>query len=140
MSERLPAHLVLYDGECGLCQRSVRMLLHLDRRAKYRFAPLQGQTGGQIRQNHPELAGLGSIVLVETAADGTQQIFRRSTAVLRIVSGCGGLFHLARACLIVPRPWRDAAYDFIARHRYRWFGRNASCPLPAPEMRERFLP
>ena len=127
-----PRAVILFDGPCHLCQWSVRFLLARDRRAYFKFAPLDSPAAralGVVRPAVPE-----TIVLVE---DG--RIYTRSDAVLRIVSRLGWPWRLVAALRVVPRPLRDSAYTFIARHRYRWFGRSDVCPLPAAEDANRFL-
>lgn len=127
--------LVLYDGVCGLCSRSVRFLIKRDRDRALRFAPLQGETAAAMRARHPEIPGtLESVVLIE---DG--RVHLRSKAFL----------HVSR---YLTRPWRwgwyfrwmpgfllDLGYRLIARVRYRIWGKADTCELPAPEERARFL-
>jgi predicted DCC family thiol-disulfide oxidoreductase YuxK len=127
--------VVLFDGECNLCNGAVQFLLRRDRRARFRFASLQSDAGRAL------LAGTAlpapapdSIVLVQ---DGRVHV--RSGAALRIAVGLGLPWSLAAVCLIVPPPIRDWAYDFIARRRHRWFGRPTTCMVPGPELRGRFL-
>ena len=132
----LPARTVVafFDGVCNLCSGAVNFLLDRDRAGRLRFAPLQGPTFAQLRQAHPELDGVDSFVLWEGA-----RVHTRSTAALRSLMALGGVWRLAAAGLLIPRFLRDAAYDLVARRRYRWFGRQDSCRLPTPELRARFL-
>ena len=127
--------LVLYDGVCGLCSRSVRFLIKRDRDKVLRFAPLQGETAAAMRARYPEIPEtLESVVLIE---DGRAHL--RSKAFL----------HVSR---YLTRPWRwgwyfrwmpgfllDLGYRLIARFRYRIWGKTDTCELPAPEERARFL-
>jgi len=138
MSEPPPPFLVLYDGVCGLCQRGLRLLVKWDGAERLRFAPLQGETAARLLPGHS--TELVSMIFIETAADGRQRIWKKSGAVLQAIAHCGGVFRLTTLFLLVPAFLRDAVYDFIARRRYRWFGKHDSCPLPAPGVRERFLP
>ena len=127
--------VVYYDGLCGLCDRFVRFTLLRDRAHRYHFAPLQGDTA-RTRLTHlsnPEASG--TVILED---DGTFRV--RSDAALSIVSGLGGVWRAAAVLRLVPRPLRDAVYDWVARHRARWFGRREECRLPSPEERARFLP
>lgn len=133
--------LVLYDGVCGLCHRLVRWLLRIDRRARLRYAPLQGATAAPILARHPELDGVDSVVLVRHAGEAGETIAVRSASVVGALRSLGGLWGALAALLaVVPRPWRDALYDAVARRRYRWFGRFESCRLPTAEETGRFLP
>jgi predicted DCC family thiol-disulfide oxidoreductase YuxK len=128
--------LVLYDGFCGLCHRWVGWLLRIDRKARLRFAPLQGETAAPILARHPEIRGVDSLVWV----DG-DRVAVRSAGVLGALAGLGGVWRLLAGLMrLIPRPVRDRVYDGVARNRYRWFGRFDTCRLPAAGARERLLP
>lgn len=132
---RVDGPLVLYDGQCGLCNRSVQMILRHDRRGTFRFAALQSELGQALLRRHGLPAGaIDTVVLVD---DG--EAFTRSRAALRIAGKMDRPWPLMRAFGIVPRPLRDVVYDWVARNRYRWFGRTDACMLPPPEVRARFL-
>lgn len=127
--------VLLFDGVCNLCNASVNFIIDHDPQAYFRFAALQSEAGRALLEGY-SLAGnyLDSLVLVE---DG--QVYTRSTAALRVARRLGGAWPLLAGLLVVPRPLRDVVYDWIARHRYRWFGRRDACRLPTPELRARFL-
>jgi predicted DCC family thiol-disulfide oxidoreductase YuxK len=132
--------LVLYDGVCGLCNRAVQFLLEEDRGGVLSFAPLQGETAAAVlahREREPELR---SLVFVRDRGTPRERMLVRSAGTLAILSTVGGFWRLAGVLRFVPRPLRDQAYDWIARHRYAWWGRSEACVLPAPEVRLRFLP
>jgi predicted DCC family thiol-disulfide oxidoreductase YuxK len=120
---------VYYDGLCALCDGFVRFVVARDRPARYRFAPLQGETAAG-RFTEPQ-----TVVLEE---EGRLRL--KSDAAIAILAGLAGPWRLTALFRLVPRPLRDAVYDFIARHRYQWFGRREACRLPGPEERHRFLP
>jgi predicted DCC family thiol-disulfide oxidoreductase YuxK len=126
--------VAFFDGVCNLCNRSVDFLLRHDRRGLLRFAPLQGTTFAEVARDHPELAGTDSFVLAQGG-----RVHVRSSAALRAAVALGGAWRACGVLLAVPRPLRDVVYDFVARRRYRWFGRRESCRLPTPELRARFL-
>lgn len=129
------APVIFFDGVCGLCNHWVDFVLARDRRGAFRFGPLQGETA-RAWLNLPPDAALDSITLVDRAG-----IHRKSSAVSRILVGLGGLWVLCGWLLwLIPRPLRDWGYDFIARQRYRWFGKKESCRLPSPAERARFVP
>jgi predicted DCC family thiol-disulfide oxidoreductase YuxK len=130
--------LLLYDGTCGFCAASVQFVLRHERRHTLRFAALESTIGREIRSRHPETAGLDSMILVEQR-DGGERVFTRSDAVLRVAGYMGGFWRLAAIGRLLPRGLRDAAYDFVARHRHRIAGQAESCYLPPPEVRARFI-
>ena len=130
-----PHPVVLFDGVCNLCNGSVQFILKRDPRGRFRFASLQSETGRSLMAEHgldPDV--LSSVLLVE---DG--RVWRESSAALRIARHLPGGWKLLRVFAVVPRPLRDAVYRWIARNRYRWFGKTETCWLPTPELRERFL-
>jgi predicted DCC family thiol-disulfide oxidoreductase YuxK len=135
------AALLLYDGSCGFCARSVQFVLrHESARRTLRFASLQSPTGEAIRARHPELAGVDSVVWYEDAGGSREIVLVRSTAVLRVLRYLGGIWSaLGVAAAVVPRVLRDRAYDFIARHRHKLVRGAPSCVLPTAEQRPRFV-
>ncbi len=135
-----PGPVLLYDGLCGFCDRTVRFLLRHDAGGAMRFAPLGGETAAGILARHPALRGIDSLVLADRDAGGHERVRVRSDAVIASVAYLGGGWHSARALRLIPRVVRDAAYDAFARFRYRLFGRFESCPAPPPGVRDRFLP
>lgn len=130
----LPPYVTFFDGVCNLCSGAVNFLLDHDRAGRLRFAPLQGPTFAALAGEHPELRGVDSFVLWDGA-----RAHVRSSAALRAAAALGGPWRAFTLLLAVPRPLRDAVYDFVARRRYRWFGRRDACRLPTPELRARFL-
>ncbi len=127
--------VLLFDGVCNLCNASVQWIITHDKDGKFRFAALQSDTGqALLRRFGLDQAHFDSVVLV----DG-DRIFLRSDAPLEIAWHLGGLWKLFYALKIFPRFLRDAIYNWIARNRYRWFGRQEACMLPRPEWKERFL-
>jgi predicted DCC family thiol-disulfide oxidoreductase YuxK len=130
---------LFYDGHCGLCHRAVKFVLKHDRTGKaFRFAPLQGETFA-ARVLAERRAGLPDSIVVETAEGA---LLVRSSAFIHILRRHGGGWRILAAILaVIPRPLRDAAYDFIARIRYSIFGRrDEMCPIVPAELRARFDP
>lgn len=126
--------IVFFDGVCGLCNRFVDRLLRADRKRLFRFAPLQGSTAqGSLPAGMAE--AMESIVYLR---DG--RILQRSDAVLRIVLDLGGWRKVYGLSFMFPRGLRDRIYAWVARNRYRWFGKRETCRLPTAEERARFLP
>ena len=127
------AYPVLYfDGECNLCNSSVQFILCHDRKGIFRFAQLQSAAAGQL------LAGQG--ITADSVVLGYKgKYYIKSDAVLQLCRLLGGRFKLLLAGYILPRFLRNRLYDFIAAHRYRWFGKSDHCMLPRPEWKERFI-
>jgi predicted DCC family thiol-disulfide oxidoreductase YuxK len=130
---------IFYDGHCGLCHHAVRFLLRQDRSGtRFRFAPLHGRTFLEKVPADRRAAVPDSIaVLVHNDA-----LLVRSDACIHVLRRLGGGWRImAAAAAVIPRPLRDALYDFVARIRYRMFGqREDLCPMVRPELRARFDP
>ena len=127
--------IIYFDGWCNLCDGLVRFLLARDRGRRYRFATLQGETAQSRLGDRFTGAEPQTVVLEQPKR------FRvRSDAAIAILTGLGGLWRLTGMLRLIPRPWRDALYDYVARKRFAWYGRRDSCRLPTPQERERFLP
>ncbi len=139
LDERCFMHLVLYDGRCPLCNGVVRFLLRVDRKEKLMFASLQSETARLLASLW--LTSDETIILVSRLGTGHERICTKSDAVLEIFRLLGGWWKAFTVFAIIPRPVRDRVYDWVARHRFRWFGSYPpeACPLPAPEFRQRFL-
>lgn len=129
--------ILLYDGLCGFCDFWVRLILRRDARGRFRFAAFQSQTGRALclaRGLDPEAQSSLALIAAEDA-----EPLRKSDAVLAVLEQLGGPWGRGAALLRrVPRSRRDALYDFVARNRYRWFGRRSACRLPSED--PRFLP
>lgn len=126
--------VILFDGVCKLCNRSVNFILRIDRTGRLKMASLQSDYGRRVLEDHGLKSGpLDSMMLLE----GTR-LTMKSTAVIRISKYLGGAWPLCMGALIIPRYIRDALYDVIAKNRYRWFGQYDTCPLPDPEFEDRF--
>jgi predicted DCC family thiol-disulfide oxidoreductase YuxK len=135
-----PEHVVLYDGTCGFCDRTVRWIIDADRDARFHFAPLQGSTAAAIRARHPELPyDLDSVLYVDRS-DGGERVFVRADAMLRILDGLGRLPRWLRWIRRLPHGLTDLAYRAVASRRHRLSRAVDDCPLPSPAARVRFLP
>jgi predicted DCC family thiol-disulfide oxidoreductase YuxK len=132
---KTPDNLILFDGVCNLCSALVQFVIHHDPAAKFRFAAIQSEIGREIFQSHGlDPADLHTFVLI-----AKERMFLRSDAAIEVVSRFGGAWTICKIFRFVPRALRNAIYSFIARNRYRWFGRKEVCMIPTPEMKERFL-
>ena len=127
--------VIVFDGVCNLCNRWVRFLLPRDRNGVFQFAHCQSEYGGAVLRRLSEKPDDPSTVVLMHC----DKVYLRSSAVLRALAALGGLWRGVLLLLIIPRPMRDMVYSFIARRRYRWFGRTESCALPEPGWKDRFL-
>jgi predicted DCC family thiol-disulfide oxidoreductase YuxK len=128
--------IVLYDGTCGLCHKSVTWILANEQDHELRFAALQGETAAALRAKHPEIPELlETVVLVE---DGKVRL--RTKAILYLARHLRWPWRWLHALRWMPSFVLDLGYRVIARVRYRIWGRADVCELPAPEQRRRFLP
>ena len=126
--------IIFFDGKCGLCNNFLDFVMRYDRGSRFLFAALQGNTARESLNTESINSPPDSIVLLQK-----REIYRGSTAVLKIISDLNGLWKLARLFLFIPSSLRDSVYFFIARNRYRWFGKRDTCRLPSAEERAKFL-
>lgn len=134
-----PAPVLLYDGACGFCASSVQWMLRHDRRGTLRFAALAGAYAAAVLGRHPELDGIDSMVWVEPETPDTpEQVSVRSAAAIRAAQYLGGPWRIALLGRALPRRFRDATYDLLARHRHH-LGVSETCLLPSADVRARFL-
>jgi predicted DCC family thiol-disulfide oxidoreductase YuxK len=129
--------ILLHDGHCRLCDAAVQLVLALDRRQRFRFAARDSEAArarlAAVGVTLPS-TGPGSVVLLDGG-----RVFLRSEAVLGIASRLGAPWSFAGIARVLPRRWRDALYDALARHRHRLGGRLATCRIPDAAVRARFL-
>jgi predicted DCC family thiol-disulfide oxidoreductase YuxK len=130
--------LLLYDGTCGFCAASVQFVLRHERQHELRFAALESELGQAIRGRHPDLARVDSMMWIEPTPNG-ELVLVRSAAAVRLARYIGGPWRALAIASLIPRPIRDAAYDFIARHRHRLVRSPEQCYLPPASARARFL-
>jgi len=127
--------VILFDGECNLCNKSVQFIIRHDIRKRFRFASLQSKMARTVIQNIDNKQGnLDSVILVEN-----DTIYTLSDAALRIACKLDGWWFLLYSFIVFPRFFRNAVYKYIAKNRYLWFGKRDACLLPTAELRERFL-
>ena len=134
-TETEPFSIVMFDGQCNLCNGSVKFIIRHDPRRRFRFVSLQSDSGRKIVEGHgrnPE--DVDTILLLENG-----RLYERSTVALRVARALTVPWPLLYALIVVPPPLRDLVYRWIARNRYRWFGKTDACMMPTPDMRARFL-
>ena len=127
--------VILFDGVCNFCNGTVNFLLRQKGHENFRFAALQSEAGQRLlAQYNLSRTDLNSFVLFENG-----RIYQRSSAALRLTTYLSWYWKWAKLFWLVPKPMRDAVYAFIAKNRYKWFGKREQCSIPAPDARNRFL-
>ncbi len=127
--------VVLFDGVCNFCDKSVQFMIQHDPEGYFMYASLQSDSGQEILKKYGiSTEIIDTIVLVEN-----DRAYIQSTAALRIARKLNRLWSLLYIFIIVPPFIRNSVYRFVARNRYKWFGKKDSCMLPDPEIRSRFL-
>jgi predicted DCC family thiol-disulfide oxidoreductase YuxK len=135
MNDILPARLVLFDGICNLCNSAVRFIISHDKFDRMVFTSLQSDAGQKVLMTfHLPTIDFDTFVYI---SDG--KVYDRSTAALTVLRDLGGFGKLMYIFILIPRPLRDWVYRFIARHRYRIFGKTDTCMVPTPELIKKFL-
>ncbi|WP_438969387.1 thiol-disulfide oxidoreductase DCC family protein [Nonlabens sp.] len=127
--------IVLFDGVCNLCNGAILFIIKRDKKDRFRFAAIESEIGQKLLDKHGiDPNKIDSIVLVsgDTA-------FAKAEAALRISKHLSGLWPLLYSLIIVPKFLTNVVYDFIARNRYKWFGKKESCMIPTPELKSKFL-
>ena len=135
----LPERLVLFDGECAVCDATVQFLLDRDPDGVLHYAPLQGETAAGIVARHPWLADLDTLVLIENAG-ADERVRVHSHAIFHMLRALGGPWSAVSWLRMVPQPLTDLGYRTFAALRYRLFGRLEECRIPRPEEVGRFHP
>ncbi len=128
--------IILFDGVCNLCNESVLKVIKYDKKNIFLFAALQSEIGKNITNSlHIDTSKIDSIILYESGV--SYEI--KSTAALKVMNDFGGLWSISQIGMLFPVAFRDYIYDFIARNRYKWFGKKESCMIPSPELKSKFL-
>jgi len=129
--------LILFDGVCNLCNSSVQFVIKRDKKDIFRFAPLQSDIGKKmVDERGIDTSTVDSIILVEPNI----AYYTKSSAAIEIANDLGGIWQILNVfTYILPVSVRDWIYDFIARNRYKWFGKKEHCMVPTPEMKAKFI-
>lgn len=127
-------HIILFDGVCHFCNRSVQFIIKRDATAIFKFASLQSDIGQALLNKHHLPNDLDSFVLIRG-----NKTYTKSTAALQVARHLKGPWKALYPLLIIPKPIRDFLYHLIAKNRYKWFGKKDSCQLPSQGIRDRFL-
>lgn len=127
--------VLYFDGVCNLCNGVVKFIIKRDKKAKFKFSSLQSISGQAIlKQHNLSLVNLESFILIKD-----NKFYNKSSAGLMVLKELGGGWKLLYAFIIIPKPIRDFIYDIIAKRRYKIFGKQDTCMVPTPELKERFL-
>lgn len=127
--------IILFDGVCGLCNKTIVYIFDHDYRDRFVFAHLQSEIAQKLLEPYSlNLKDLNSVILIEN-----NTVYQKSDAVLKIVKHLKGISKLLLVGYILPRFVRNKIYDFIAKHRYKWFGKYDTCRVPTPEIKAKFL-
>ncbi|HEV7302239.1 MAG TPA: thiol-disulfide oxidoreductase DCC family protein [Tepidisphaeraceae bacterium] len=126
--------VVLFDGQCNLCNGAVNFLIDRDHGRRFKFASQQSAAGKELLASYDQPINLKTLVVIDRG-----QAFTRSAAVLRLVRHLPFPWPLLQVGVAIPRPIADWLYDRVAGNRYRLFGRSDACRMPTPELADRFL-
>jgi predicted DCC family thiol-disulfide oxidoreductase YuxK len=130
-----PQRLLLFDGVCHMCHSAVQFVIRHDKSQSICFASLQSEIARRLLAEYGYEGDMKSVVYIE----GTN-LYTKSDALIQVGKKMsGGWRALSRLCLLIPRFIRDPLYEWVARNRYRWFGKSEQCLLPTPDVRARFL-
>ncbi len=138
MQINIPKHkkLILFDGVCNLCNNSVLYVIKRDKKNLFMFTPLQSEVGKQIIKEYNIDTTLVDSIILYNPEKG---IHYKSTAALKVASQLGFPTNLLAVFIIVPSFISNWVYDFIAKNRYKWYGKKEACMIPTPELKSRFL-
>jgi predicted DCC family thiol-disulfide oxidoreductase YuxK len=127
--------VILFDGVCNFCDSAVNFVLKQDKKGIFRFAPLQSEAAQKLLQQYNlSTKDFDSFILID---DG--KVYKKSSASLQVMNKLPWYWKEVQIFRIIPAIFRDAIYDFIAKNRYKWFGKKDQCMVPTPEIRSRFL-
>lgn len=128
--------IILFDGVCNLCNGAIQFVIKHDKKDIFRYAALQSEIGQKLTQDRGiDTSKLDSILVIEPGV----AYYSKSEAALEISKAFGGLWPVFQIFKWVPTSLRDVIYDFVAKNRYRWFGKKDQCMIPTPELQAKFL-
>ncbi len=128
--------IILFDGVCNLCNNSVQFVIKRDKKDIFRYAALQSEIGQElVNQRHIDTSKVDSIILIEPGV----AYYTKSDAALEIAQDLGGLWKWSAIFTWIPTSIRNSIYDFVAKNRYKWFGKQDACMIPTPELKAKFL-
>ena len=127
--------IILFDGVCNLCNNSVQFIIKRDKKQRFLFSSLQSDAAQDILlQFQLKNSDFDSIIFIENG-----KVYQKSTAILKISKYLSGIWKLSYGFIIIPKFIRDTVYTFIAKNRYKWFGKRDVCMIPSKGLKLRFL-
>ncbi|WP_121330907.1 thiol-disulfide oxidoreductase DCC family protein [Flavobacterium sp. 81] len=128
--------IILFDGVCNLCNGAVQFIIKNDKKDIFRFVALQSELGIEIcNYIGVDQTKIDSIILYNPGV----AYYYKSTAAIKIAEELGGIYSLISIGRIFPEKIRNYIYDYIAKNRYKWYGKKESCMIPTPELKSKFL-
>jgi len=128
--------IILFDGVCNLCDATVQFLIKRDKKDIFRFVAIQSGTGQDIIKHLGiDTSKTDSIILYEPG----KAYYYKAEAALKIGKELGGIYSLLSVFTLLPKGLSNIVYDFVARNRYKWYGKKDSCMIPTPAMKAKFL-
>lgn len=128
-------NIVIFDGVCNLCTVSVQFIIKRDKKEVFKFLPLQSKSANKILQKYDsDVNNINTVILLKD-----KNIFFKSDAALEIAKSFDYPWKAFYFLSFIPKFVRDWVYDFIAKHRYHWFGKKERCMIPTDELKSRFL-
>ncbi len=127
--------IILFDGVCNLCNNAVNFVIKRDKTNSIRFAPLQSEAANVLLGDYgiPTI-GMKSFILIENG-----KAYMQSTAALKVCKHLKGAWPMLYGLIIIPSFLRDGVYKWIAKNRYKWFGKKGECMIPTAELQSKFL-
>lgn len=127
--------IVLFDGICNLCSSTVQFIIRRDKKNQFLFASLQSTPASELLKKYRYAkSDLNSFILIDN-----NKVYTHSSAVLRVLKSLSSIWKVCYMFIIVPKFIRDSVYNYIAKRRYKWFGKKEECWVPSPELKEKFL-
>lgn len=129
-------NIILFDGVCNLCDSAVQFIIEHDKKDVFRFIALQSNLGQEIIKHVGiDSKKVDSIILYQVGI----AYYNKSEAVLQIAKSLGGIYYFFTLFSIFPTSFNNHIYDYIARNRYKWYGKKESCMIPTKELKAKFL-
>ena len=126
--------VILFDGVCNYCNAMVNFAIRNDKKAILKFAPLQSQAGKRLKEEYKIAPGIDSVILIDQ-----DKVYTYSDAAVRISKYLRWPAKILYGLLIIPKFIRQPFYKWVAKNRYKWFGKKEECMIPTPDVKARFL-